>query len=124
MILQQRKKKLDKHLLETEMIFLSHEFLTWIHTPRSLQMVSGDSVNVQFYPNILSLYGFCGEEFPQCLLDEQRGLSPQGSVRTTAADQQNIGAILPVFILQVGSWCLLCARYCRMCSDPHCPSIS
>lgn len=89
MNLQQRKKKRDKHLLETEMAFLSHEFLTWIHTPRSLQMVSGDSVNVKFYPNILSLYGFCGEEFPQCLLDEQQGLSPQESVRTTAVDQQN-----------------------------------
>lgn len=71
------------------MVVLSHEFLTWIHTPRSLQTVSGDPVNVKFYPNIMSLYGFCGEEFPQCLLDEQRGLSPQESTRTTAVGQQH-----------------------------------
>lgn len=105
------------------MVVLSHEFLTWIHTPRSLQTVSGDPVNVKFYPNIMSLYGFCGEEFPQCLLDEQRGLSPQESTRTTAVGQQH-RSLSSCIRSTRGSWCLPCARYWGVCRDLQRPSIS
>lgn len=105
------------------MVVLSHEFLTWIHTPRSLQTVSGDPVNVKFYPNIMSLYGFCGEEFPQCLLDEQRGLSPQESTRTTAVGQQH-RSLSSCIRSTRGTWCLPCARYWGVCRDLQRPSIS
>lgn len=77
-----------------------------------------------FIQTFLSLYGFCGEEFPQCLSDEQQGLLPQEKIGTTVVDQQSTAAVLPVFILRVCSWCLPCTRYCGVCSDLHCPGVS